>query len=96
VSLNPGLPEELERITNRALEKDRESRYSSTREMLADLKAVRLESEAAKPSLKGSIVVLPFEDISPGRDNEYFSDGLTEEIIADLSQVRELRVISRS
>jgi len=48
----------------------------------------------AKPDK--SIVVLPFADLSPQKDQEYFCDGMTEEIITDLSRVHALRVISRN
>jgi len=49
---------------------------------------------AVKP--EKSIAVLPFADLSPQKDQEYFCDGMTEEIITDLSPVHEVRVISRN
>jgi TolB-like protein len=56
-------------------------------------------AEASSPTTakpEKSIVVLPFTDLSPQKDQEYFCDGMTEEIITDLSHVNELLVISRS
>jgi adenylate cyclase len=63
-----------------------------------DLKStipVDSNAEKSEPPQK-SIIVLPFENISPDPDQEYFSDGLTEEIITDLSHIHDLLVISRN
>jgi TolB-like protein/tetratricopeptide (TPR) repeat protein len=57
------------------------------------------EAEVSSPTTvrpEKSIVVLPFTDLSPQKDQEYFCDGMTEEIITDLSHVHDLLVISRS
>jgi TolB-like protein/DNA-binding winged helix-turn-helix (wHTH) protein/Flp pilus assembly protein TadD len=43
-----------------------------------------------------SIAVLPFADMSPGKDQEYFSDGLAEELINDLAKIAGLKVAARS
>jgi non-specific serine/threonine protein kinase len=53
-------------------------------------------SKLAEIKPEKSIVVLPFVDLSPQKDQEYFCDGMTEEIITDLSYIHDLRLISRS
>ena len=101
VRLNPGCPAELERIINRALEKDRKFRYQTAKDLLADLSRLKRalsagqSPPAARPE-QASIIVLPLENLSPDPENAFFADGLTDELIAELSQVRSLRVISRT
>src|SRR6185436_9371009 len=77
----------------------RDRRASSAMDLKASLARIRRDTGArpiAPRNDEKSIVVLPFENLSPDPDNEYFSDGLTDEIITDLSQIASLRVISRS
>lgn len=50
----------------------------------------------ARPPRGGSIAVLPFTDMSPDGDQEYFSDGLSENLINALTRIREIRVAART
>jgi len=97
-SLRAGLPEELTRIVARCLEKDPGARFQSMKDVRGALHALNAGGASAPHASADtkSIVVLPFANLSPDPDTEYFSDGLTDEIITDLSRVRALRVISRS
>jgi serine/threonine protein kinase/Tfp pilus assembly protein PilF len=104
-------PAELERIIARTVRKDKVERYQSAKELFNDLQQLqtRLLVEAeiirsgegermaqiqASPFLN-SIAVLPFANLSAEKDNEYFSEGLTEEIIMNLSKLQMLKVIAR-
>jgi serine/threonine protein kinase/tetratricopeptide (TPR) repeat protein len=90
--LRAAIPEPVDAALVRALARERVDRFGSAREFAEALEAEAGEGvEAVK-----SIVVLPFTNLSPDPENEYFSDGLTEEIITDLSKIRALRVISRN
>jgi serine/threonine protein kinase/Flp pilus assembly protein TadD len=89
-----GIPDDLEQIIVRLLQKEPDKRFQSMHELVASLQ--RTTTAAIEANLREkSIVVLPFENMSADRDQEYFSDGLTEEVISDLSAVRALRVVSR-
>jgi TolB-like protein len=93
--MRPEIPLQLERVVQKALEKDRSRRYQKMSEILEDLKAVRA-SGAPTLQPEKSIIVLPFENISADPEQDYFCDGMTEELISDLSKIGSLRVISRT
>jgi serine/threonine protein kinase len=89
----------LQGILRRSLEKRPEERFSSAHDLALALNAVAEELLTGRPLSDApakSIVVLPFDNLSPDPENAFFADGLTEELIADLSKVRTLRVISRT
>jgi serine/threonine protein kinase/Tfp pilus assembly protein PilF len=91
-------------IIDKVLEKDPDHRYQNMQEFLADLESFETKPliaretrrEVAPVPAMPSIAVLPLIDLSPDRDQEYFCDGLTEEIINALTRVKELKVISRN
>jgi serine/threonine protein kinase len=106
-ALPDGTPAKVRVVMERCLERDVNRRLSDLKVLVHAVghtatTAVRLTaaaplvSEQARARRERSIVVLPFDNLSPDANNSYFSDGLTDEIIADLSKVEALRVISRS
>jgi serine/threonine-protein kinase len=83
-------PPDVARIVHRCLRKQRQQRFVSVAELRAALEQVRLAG------VQPSIAVLPFANMSRDPDDEYFSDGLAEEIINALVKVRGLKVIART
>ena len=104
--LNPAVPEALDRILQRLLEKDRELRYQQAADLRADLRRALRESGGAEgapePALRTetngpkSVAVLPFRNIGGDPEHAFFSDGLAEDLIDALSRIPALRVASRN
>ena len=105
------VPAELERIVGKTFRKNRDERYQSAKELFNDLQQLQtrllVEAEIIRSGsgeriaplqlspFVNSIAVLPFVNLSTEKDNEYFSEGLTEEIIMNLSKLQMLKVIAR-
>ena len=90
------LPDHLTRLVRRCLEKDPARRIQSARDLRLELD--ELTVAAAEPAAKTapSVAVLPFADMSPEKDQDYFCEGIAEELINGLGRIENLRVASRT
>jgi eukaryotic-like serine/threonine-protein kinase len=86
----------LERIVRQCLAKLPASRFQTMGEVRAALEQASRELVSPAPATQPSIAVLPFADMSPGKDHEWFSDGVAEDIINALTHVPGLVVIART
>ena len=107
--LNPALPAEFSRIISKLLEKDRTLRCQSATELKTDLNRLKRnldsgvkraaelsESKSGVPKTgTKSVAVLYFENLSAAKEDEYLRDGITEDIITELSKIRGLNTFSR-
>jgi serine/threonine protein kinase/Flp pilus assembly protein TadD len=107
--INPALPAEFGRILSKLLEKDRTLRCQSATELKTDLNRLKrnldsgvkraadlTESKSGVPkSGIKSVAVLYFENLSAAKEDEYLRDGITEDIITELSKIRGLNTFSR-
>ncbi|HEX5073885.1 MAG TPA: protein kinase [Gemmatimonadaceae bacterium] len=93
------VPPAVEQAVSRALAKERAARFAAASDFA---RALRVGSASPNPEVRQeaaertSIAVLPFGNLSADKENEYFSDGITEELIGLLAKVSGLRVVSRS
>jgi TolB-like protein len=94
------VPERFLTILEKSLAKDREDRYEDLGCLLEDLKNIESKQEESfqlpAPRPSQSIAVMPFVNMSADPEQEYFCDGLTEELINTLSRIRDLKVVART
>ncbi|MEO8575128.1 MAG: protein kinase, partial [Gemmatimonadales bacterium] len=102
-SLRSAAPESVEKAVSRAMATDAASRYSTTAQFGQALASGNLATPTntetvpvAAVSMAKSVAVLPFANLSADQENEYFTDGMADEIINALSKIQSLRVASRT
>jgi serine/threonine protein kinase/Flp pilus assembly protein TadD len=92
-TVRPDVPMPVARAVRQALAKAAVDRHSTLSDFAVSLTEERSKSE---PATERSIAVLPFANMSPTAEDEYLSDGITEEIINALTKVENLQVVSRT
>jgi serine/threonine protein kinase/Tfp pilus assembly protein PilF len=96
-SIKNDLPDKLVKIVKKLLEKEKTVRYQTMDEVIRDFNdALKMGKQTDKEDKTKSIIVLPFENISPDQDTDYFGEGLAEELIVNLTRLKEIRVIPRT
>lgn len=107
--LNSSLPSDFVRILDKTLEKDRNLRCQTATELKTDLIRLKRDLEVSKRHAKAktdsdsgghkpsgkSVAVLYFENLSGAKEDEYLRDGITEDVITELSKIRGLNIFSR-
>jgi serine/threonine protein kinase/tetratricopeptide (TPR) repeat protein len=95
-ALRPETSSTVGRAIERGLAKNPDERFCSVAEFVEALSASAADDDGAPVTAPRSIAVLPFVNASPDPDNEYLSDGITDELIDALVKVEGLRVASRT
>lgn len=90
--LRPEISRCLEEVILKCLQKEPQRRYQSTRELSSELHRAKDLSDRAQQS----IAVLYLENLGGSKEDEYFRDGITEDITTELAKIAGLRVFSRS
>ena len=97
-TLRSDVPESIAATIARTLSAKREDRFPRMADLVAELAspAPKPKSVAPASDARPVVAVLPFANLSDDKEQEYFSDGLTEDLITDLSRFSQLRVIARN
>jgi eukaryotic-like serine/threonine-protein kinase len=97
-TIDSAIPIEAERIVVRAMGREPSERFATASQMVHALAAASASRSGPNGSADGkpSVAVLPFVNLSSNADDEYFSDGMTDEIINALAHVRGIRVAART